>query len=103
MNPETQESHLISIMKSIKHRIRSLMRRSGYDIVRFDPRYEVASHPDASALPPGTAAQLRSDHPRLRELRERYAKLDLPMALRSYWGPGYLTKELDLTHFRGDN
>ena len=103
MNPETQESHRISIIKSIKHRIRSLMRRSGHDIVRFDPRYEVASHPDASALPPGTAEQLRSDHPRLRELRERYAKLDLPIALRSHWGPGYLKKELDLTHFRGDN
>ena len=46
---------------------------------------------------------LRQDNPRLLELRERYARCRLPMALRSQWNAAYLSNELNLAHFRGDN
>jgi hypothetical protein len=54
-------------------------------------------------LPPGAAEALRDDHPRLLELRSRYAASGLPMSQRSQWSAGYLNRELKLTRFRGDN
>lgn len=91
---------------SIKRAARALMRRIGYDVVRIEPDDgpgRSPSHDRSRDLPPGTADDLRADHPRLLELRRRYAELDLPMARRTMWGGSYLEKELDLTRFRGDN
>lgn len=96
----------ITFMKKIRGGIRALVRTTGYDIVRLpppDPRLGGASHDDAHGLPPEVADQLRPDHPRLLELRERYSRCDLPMALRTMWASDYLKEELDLPHFRGDN
>lgn len=86
--------------------LRRVLWRWGFDLVRLaphDPKRAGAKHDDARALPPGAEEILRSDHPRLLELRRRYAASSLPMAQRTMWGARYLEKELDLRQFRGDN
>lgn len=82
------------------------LRRAGYDLVRPvppDPRYEEASFDARRPLPPGAADVLQRDHPRLTGLVERYERLRDPIAARTYWRRGYLTTELELQRFRGDN
>jgi hypothetical protein len=69
----------------------------------LNPRVHWASYDKSHPLPMGAAEALRSDHPRLRELRARYAASRLPMAQHSQWGAAYLKSELKLTRFRGDN
>jgi hypothetical protein len=86
--------------------VRALLHRVGYDVMRRPPvdrRYGTSSHNDTDSLPAGTAEELRTDHPRLLALRSRYAALAVPMARRTMWDADYLAKELDLSHFRGDN
>jgi hypothetical protein len=87
----------------LKQQVQGALRRFGYALARIDTRYDVASFDASRPLPPGAAQALAADHPRLRELRERYAASALPMARRTMWDSGYLERELDLTHFRGDN
>ena len=52
-------------------------------------------------LPAGAEEALRPDHPRLVELRTRYR--GHPAAAGSLWNDTYLSRELDLRYFRGDN
>jgi hypothetical protein len=85
---------------------RGVLRRTGHRLARLlpqDPRYRRASFDTRRELPAGAEAELRADHPRLLELRERYAHATVPMAARTFWEPGYLERELDLRAFRGDN
>src|SRR5438128_1293888 len=89
-----------------KERVRSLIQATGFDLVRIpedDPRYGGPSYDASRPLPAGAVEQLRADHPRLLELRERYAKVDLPMARQTMWGGEYLKDDLTLQYFRGDN
>ncbi len=89
-----------------KHAVQGVLRRIGYQLVRMPPpdsRYQRASFDASRDLPAGAEAELRADHPRLLELRERYARADVPMAVRTFWEPGYLERELNLRAFRGDN
>lgn len=86
--------------------VRRLLWWLGFDLVRLpphDPKATGAGHDASRPLPAGAAEALRRDHPRLLELRRRYAASTLPMAQRTMWRPQYLEKELDLRHFRGDN
>ncbi|MFA5938153.1 MAG: putative sugar O-methyltransferase [Sinimarinibacterium sp.] len=95
-----------STLKRLKASVRRLIRASGYDVVPVaprDPRYGGASYDASQQLPPGAAEALRPDHPRLHELREAYARVELPMARPTMWGGDYLKDELELTRFRGDN
>lgn len=88
-----------------KRAVRGVLGRLGYDLVRRPPkdlRYTGPSQ-DTRPLPPGAEEELRLDHPRLLELRARYATCELPMAQRTMWRPAYLEDELQLTRFRGDN
>lgn len=52
-------------------------------------------------LPPGAAEYLSPNNPQLKELRKRYA--NHPAARHSLWSASYLSKELKLEQFRGDN
>lgn len=95
-----------SIGRRLVNRVRAILRRLGIDVVRLpthDRRYFAPSRDDSRPLPEGAAAVLRGDNPRLVELRQRYAQLDLPMATRTMWRDDYLAREVDLTRFRGDN
>ena len=53
-------------------------------------------------LPPGAEEHLRSDNPRLLELRERYARYSSNFQ-HTQWSPDVLAHELDLKSFRADN
>jgi hypothetical protein len=90
-----------------------LARRAGYELTRVAPPTEAPRLPfvpqvparadDRAPLPPGAAAELRADHPRLLELRTRYAGVEGPLGRPTTWNDEYLRLELDLTRFRGDN
>jgi len=57
---------------------------------------------NASRLPPGAASYLRPDHPRLVELKRRYASFDRRVTSPLVWVDGSLSAQ-ELRYFRGDN
>lgn len=67
-----------------------------------DRRYMTSKHDESVPLPPGAAQDLHSGNPRLRELREAYAALDLPALKASRWHAGAVDDFLDLRWFRGE-
>ncbi len=93
-------------MRRLPQAVRGVLRRIGHRLAGAlpqDPRYRHTSFDIRRGLPAGAEIELRADHPRLLELRERYARATVPMAARTFWEPGYLERELDLRAFRGDN
>ena len=58
-----------------------------------DPRL-VEAQEDSDAL--------RSDHPRLLELKERYRRFDPSLCESAIWREGYVSND-DIHHYRGDN
>lgn len=75
------------------------------DLVRLteeDWRYITTLHDDSVPLPPGADEELAPDHARLRELREGYAALDLPVLSASRWNREAVESFLDLRYFRGE-
>ncbi|HEX2234338.1 MAG TPA: putative sugar O-methyltransferase [Thermoleophilaceae bacterium] len=89
---------------------RLLRRRRGGlqphpDLIRLSPedwRYLTTLHDDTVPLPPDADTELSPDHPRLRELRESYAELDLPVSSSSRWTRDAVESFLDLRYFRGE-
>lgn len=82
------------------------MARSGFLVRRLDEeqkRYLFPSYDEHSDLPPGAAAVLDPDNPRLAQLRACYASSGLPAAVPTQWSDGFLRKNLSLAWFRGDN
>ncbi|TMK64194.1 MAG: hypothetical protein E6G07_05140 [Actinobacteria bacterium] len=75
------------------------------DLIRLSPEdwhYITSLHDDSVPLPPGAEQELSPDHPRLRELRDSYARLDLPVLASSRWTRDEVESFLDLRHFRGE-
>jgi SAM-dependent methyltransferase len=66
-----------------------------------DHRYLTTLYDDSTPLPE-SAAELHSDSARLKELRDAYAALDLPVVERSRWSAEAVEKFLDLRFFRGE-
>jgi hypothetical protein len=98
----------VRLVSWLKRGVRRAVRAAGYELVRSVPPRRPGPWPgpkadDSRPLPAGAAAELRADHPRLRELRERYARVEGPLARQTMWDADYLRRELDLTRFRGDN
>ena len=95
------------ILKSVGKVVNKVLNPFGLQVVR---RGELSEPPnvegrpvvrDPIVLPVGAEEYLRSDNPHLIELRSRYGRHD---AIRhSVWQAGYLSRELTLSHFRGDN
>jgi hypothetical protein len=54
-----------------------------------------------TGLPPEVEAELRADHPRLRDYSSRYA--GHPAATHSLWSRDYVDREVDFRRFRDDN
>ncbi len=78
---------------------------SDADLVRLtdeDRRYMTSKHDTSVALPPGAEAELQPGNPRLRELREAYAALDLPALRPSRWHAEAIDRFLELRYFRGE-
>lgn len=67
-----------------------------------DRRYLNSLYDDSVPLPEGAAATLSDANPRLRELRQAYAALDLPALSPSRWDERGVRSFLDLRWFRGE-
>lgn len=67
-----------------------------------DDGYLHRTHDDNHPLPGGAEDYLQPDHPRLSDLRARYAALDWPVVVHSRWGESVTREWLDLRWFRGD-
>ena len=99
-----------SLQRPLKRRLRTIAEntalRLGWRLARLTPkerRYLKPSHTDAGPAPPEAAGTLQRDNPVLKDLRKRYARVDLPVTKRSLWRSALLESDLDLQHFRGDN
>jgi len=68
------------------------------------PRNGLLWRPNRSAgsVPPSEAAYLTHDNPRLRELHERYARVNSPLITRSKWTGAFVNRDVPLTMFRAD-
>ena len=89
-----------------RRRLQVFLARRGVLVSRADAealRYLLPSHSDDVALPPQAAAELRADHPRLEALRRAYRDLDCPAAVPTQWSDAFLSGNLTLEWFRGDN
>ncbi len=95
--------------KAVNRLRRAQRRRRGPephpDLVRLTPedrRYLTSLYDDSVPLPPGAADQLSGDSAKLKDLRERYARLDLPVLAASRWNADAVESFLDLRWFRGE-
>ena len=89
-------------MRRAARRLRSRRGRDPLELTPEDRRY-LSEYYDASVpLPPGADAELTERNPRLRELRESYAALDLPASNGSRWRREHVDAFLDLRYFRGE-
>lgn len=81
------------------------LRQRGYAIVPVteDNRALIQRVNDRSPLAPELEAGLQGVPPRLRQLRDRYDTLDLPVTTHSQWRPERVRREVDLRWFRGDS
>jgi SAM-dependent methyltransferase len=68
-----------------------------------DRRYLQSLYDDSVPLPEGAAAYLADSNPRLRELRDSYLALDLPVMSPSRWNESAVSSFLDLRWFRGES
>ena len=68
---------------------------------RFGGRLEHSYH--ATPLPESAIETLRADHPRLLDLRSRYATVDWPVIDHSRWSRDFISSDIELSYFRGDN
>lgn len=82
-------------IQSIQAEINSLRNR----LTKFLPSRGPSFSP--GMLPQDAEDYLRTDNPRLSELRSRYAGMHCPAISHSQWNT--VTSEIDLRHFRGDN
>lgn len=89
-----------------KRLIQSALKRLGYRIVRLTEEelaYLTLSETETGAPLRQLQQTLNPSNPRLRELRERYSHVQLPLAQRTTWDDAYVTHELHLRFFRADN
>ena len=77
-------------------------RRARPAVAGVSKQDELPLHDTSVGLPPGAEQELRTDHPRLLELRAAYAALDLPVLSGSRWTPERVEGFLDLRYFRGE-
>jgi SAM-dependent methyltransferase len=72
-------------------------------LTKEDRRYLTSLYDASVPLPDGAADDLSADSPRLRELRDAYAALDLPVVVdQSRWSAERVKGFLDLRYFRGE-
>ncbi|MCC5887096.1 MAG: putative sugar O-methyltransferase [Gammaproteobacteria bacterium] len=96
-----------STLEGIAQRlVRSALFARGYGVKRLskdERRFMMTSYDGNGYLPENAVQELRLDHPRLRQLREDYRALDLPVCRHTVWDDDRLKADLTLPWFRGDN
>jgi SAM-dependent methyltransferase len=91
--------------KALIGRIRGRDPEPHPDLVRLTPedhRYLTSLYDDSVPLPLGAERELSARNPRLRELRDAYARSDLPARDASRWNEKAVRSFLDLRYFRGE-
>lgn len=94
--------------KQVRRALEAALRRRGLEVVERERLYDWQVGPEpapghgGSPLSAEAAAWLVPDHPRLRELQERYARFDPAVTTPALWTEGHVSPD-DLRHFRGDN
>lgn len=97
--------------RKLRAGVDSLMQPTGFQLVRRSPQtpdivdhrvFNPALHNAATPLP-REAEVLRSDSPRLLELRERYSRVSWPVCEHSRWVDERVSQWVHLEYFRGDN
>lgn len=92
--------------------VNRVLQPVGYRIVRapggaidsaLDSDADTWLHDERWELPESATQYLRSDNPRLIELRERYSALDWPVLEHSRWAHDQVGAWLNLKYFRGEN
>jgi FkbM family methyltransferase len=116
----TRKLRLSASATAAKPSVKRVLRRAadrglgptGFELVRRDRDtgeqldhrvFNPLLHNDATPLPPDAAEVLRSDSPRLAELRRTYAALDWPVCEHSRWQEDRVEQWVNLQYFRGDN
>jgi hypothetical protein len=98
----------MGVKTRIHRAITPLLRRFGAEVVPSSLLYDWQKSPGRESayspteLPAGAEDYLRPDHPRLRELRERYAQCPRQVTASELWSENYVRPE-HLQFFRGDN
>ena len=88
--------------------LNSLLKRRGKQIVLSEDLYDwqrdVVSSPvyKRAPLPPEASSYLRSDNPKLVNLKNRYESFNPEVTTPLVWHDGHLRSE-DIPYFRGDN
>lgn len=88
---------------SAKRLIKRALSPLGYGISDLNGAPTVYRKRGDGLVPCRLADHLHEKNPRLEQLRQRYARIESPLASRSLWATGYLRGELQLPFFRGDN
>ncbi len=103
----------MTLSRILRGSVRRAIRRAGYDIIRLSPE-EQAVYAERERLDSTTtlASVFGPELAKLDELRARYSRVKLPIALHSVWGaragasggsPDIGHGGLDLRYFRSDN
>src|SRR5262245_3087139 len=90
----------MSILKSITHR---LARSQGFALVPSQAlyAYDRGSQPAQCPTPDADSLKyLDGANPRLKELRERYSKVNVPASVHSLWTKDYVEDQVRLDKFR---
>jgi len=93
-------------MKGVLARLRGARRLPTPDpfpLSDEDRRYLSSGYDASVPLPLGAEAELAQNNPRLAELREEYAALDLAVLEHSRWRESSREAFLDLRYFRGES
>jgi SAM-dependent methyltransferase len=89
-------------LRRLAARVRGERLPPGLELTEEDRRYLTEYYDASVPLPEGAQEELTERSPRLRELREAYAALDLPASDRSRWKRESIDAFLDLRYFRGE-
>jgi SAM-dependent methyltransferase len=90
------------VLKRLKKLVRGPREPQLVKLTAEDRRYLTTLHDETTPLPPGAEQDLSPETPRLQQLRDEYASLDLPVLSSSRWSRERVEAFLDLRYFRGE-
>lgn len=99
---------MMTLKEHARRLLSAIVHRHGYELVPefllYDWQKSAHSEPHhgEEVLPAGAGNYLKSDNPRLEELRQRYARFGGDVTIPTKWRDGIVRQE-DLKYFRGDN
>ena len=98
----------MSLKRRMKNLSNGILRHLGQELVAtgavYDWQRDLVYDPgwNRCTLSEESASYLRPDHPKLKELRQRYSVCDADVITPSNWNDAHIRTE-DIAYFRGDN